>query len=267
MRPWWLSVSLTAGLLLCVYGYGLASPTAQDICEGVGDIVQYDQAAARVRAMQGAFREALEQAVADRVETDALVSNLQALQTRVYVRPLQYIRSYRVLWEYPDVPQKVYRVGVEAEISVAEMSRALDTIGLARRREDLQRLVIFMAERYPGQTSQTYAAGRGVVAQVLRKELQAQGLRVINLDPGRLWDGLETSALAVGKQIDAKIVLVGWAEVQPAPPENPSAAHPNEQVKVEVGVLATEPSGQMVQVEAAATATQEGGAQGLAQVP
>src|SRR5207302_5142687 len=124
-----------------------------------------------------------------------------------------------------DVPQKVYRVGIEAEITVSEVSRALDTIGLARR-EDLQRLVIFMAERYPGQTSQTYAAGRGVVAQVLRKELQAQGLRVINLDPGRLWDGLEASALAVGKQIDAKIVLVGWAEVQPAPPENPSAAQP-----------------------------------------
>jgi hypothetical protein len=265
MRPWWLSVSLTAGLLLCVYGYGLASPTVQYIAEGVGAIIQYDQAAARVRALQGAFREALEQAVADRVETDALVSNLQALQTRVYVRPLQYIRSYRVLWEYPDVPQKVYRVGVEAEISVGEMSRALDTIGLARRREDLQRLVIFMAERYPGQTSQTYAAGRGVVAQVLRKELQAQGLRVINLDPGRLWDGLETSALAVGKQIDAKIVLVGWAEVQPAPPENPSAAQPTVQVKVEVRALATETSGQIAQAQVEATAPQEDGAQGEAQ--
>src|SRR5712691_9910790 len=211
MRLWWRSVGLTVGLLLCVYS--LASPTEQYIAEGVAAIVQYDQAAARLRALQGAFREALEQAVADMVETSALVSNLQALRTRVYAKPLQYIRSYRVLWEYPDVPQKVYRVGVEAEIAVSEVSRALDSIGLSRRRED-PRLAIFMAERYPGQTSQTFAASRGVVAEVLRKELQEQGLRVTTMDPGRLWDGQEASALAVGKKLDAKIVLVGWVEVQ-----------------------------------------------------
>ena len=82
-------------------------------------MVQYDQAAARLRALQGAFRDALEQAVADMVDTSALVSsNWQALRTRIYAKPLQYIVSYRVLWEYPDPPQKVYRVGVEAEIPV-----------------------------------------------------------------------------------------------------------------------------------------------------
>ena len=87
MRPWWRSVGLTVGLLL--YVYSLASPAEQYIAEGVGAIVQYDQAAARLRALQGAFREALEQAVADMVETSALVSNLHALQTRVYAKPLQ----------------------------------------------------------------------------------------------------------------------------------------------------------------------------------
>jgi len=265
MRPWWLSIDLTVGLLLCVSGYSLGSPTEPYIAGGVGAIVQYDQTAARLRALQGAFREALEQAVADMVEPSALVSNLQALRTRVYAKPLQYIRSYRVLWEYPDVAQKVYRVGVEAEIAVSEVSRALDAIGLARRREDLQRLVIFMAERYPGQTSQTYAAGRGVVAQVLRRELQAQGLRVINLDPGRLWDGLETSALAVGKKIDAKIVLVGWAEVQPVPQVKPVDVQPAIQARVEVRALAIGTSGPIAQAQVEATAPQDESAQGEAQ--
>ena len=262
MQPWWRSVGLSVGLLLCVYS--LAFPTEQYIAEGVGAIVQYDQAAARLRALQGAFREALEQAVADMVETSALVSNLQALRTRVYAKPLQYIRSYRVLWEYPDVPQKVYRVGVEAEILVNEVNRALDSLGLARR-EALQRLVIFMAERYPGQTSQTYAAGRGVVAQVLRKELQAQGLRVIDLDPGRLWDGLETSALAVGKQIAAQIVLVGWAEVEPMPQVHPGYSQPSVQAKVEVKALSTETKGQIAQAQVEATAPQDEGSEGEAQ--
>jgi hypothetical protein len=265
MRPWWRSIGLTVGLLLCVSGYSLGSPTEPYIAAGVGAIVQYDQTAARLRALQGAFREALEQAVADMVEPSVLVGNLQALRMRVYAKPLQYIRSYRVLWEYPDVPQKVYRVGVEAEITMSEVSRALDAVGLARRREDVQRLVIFMAERYPGQTSQTYAAGRGVVAQFLRKELQAQGLRVINLDPGRLWDGQEMSALAVGKRIDAKIVLVGWAEVQPALREKAGHSQPVIQARVEVRVLATETSGQIAQAQVEATAPQDEGAQGEAQ--
>jgi hypothetical protein len=178
---------------------------------------------------------------------------------------LQYVRSYRVLWEYPDVPQKVYRVGVEVELTMSEVGRVLDAIGLARRRDDLRWVVIFMAERYPGQTSQTYAASRGVVAEVLRQELQSQGLRVINLDPGRLWDGLETSALAVGKQMDAKIVLVGWADVKPVPPGFSTGSQPAIQANVEVKALATETSGQIAQAQVEATAPLAEGTQGEAQ--
>src|SRR5262244_1226126 len=264
MRPWWRSVGLTVGFLLCVYG--LASPAEQYIAEGVGAIIQYDQAAARLRALQGAFREALEQAVADMIDTSALVSShWQALRARIYTKPLQYIVSYRVLWEYPDPPQKVYRLGVEAEIPVSELSRALDTIGLTRRREDALRIVIFMAERYPGQTLQTYAASRGVVADVLRKELLDQGLRVIPMDPGRLWDGQTASALVVGKQLNAKLVLTGWAEVEPGRPEGTQRASWSVQAKVEVKAFATETSEEIAQAQVEATVPPAEGTQGDAQ--
>jgi hypothetical protein len=263
MRQWWLGLGLALGLLVWRYGDGVATPTWQYVAEGVGAMVQYDHAAARGRALQGAFREALEQAVVDMVEPNTLVSNLQALRTRIYAKPLQYIVSYRVLWEYPDPPQKVYRVSIEAEIAVSEVSRALDSIGLARRRED-PRLVIFMAERYPGQTSQTFAAGRGVVADVLRKELQEQGLRVITMDPGQLWDGQEASALAVGKKLDAKIVLVGWVEVQAGRQDGTDRAV-SSQAKVEVKALTTETSEEIVQAQVEAAVTLAEGSQGEAQ--
>jgi hypothetical protein len=226
-------------------------------------MIQYDQAAARGRALQGAFREALEEAVIDLVEPNVLVSNPQALRMRVYAKPLQYIVSYRVLWEYPDPPQKVYRVGVEAEIAVSEVSRVLDSIGLSRRRED-PRLAIFMAERYPGQTLQTFAASRGVVAEVLHKELQEQGLRVINMDPGQLWDGQEASALAVGKKLDAKIVLVGWVETQVGRQDGPEGVT-SSQAKVEVKALATETSEEIAQAQVEATVPLAEGSQGEAQ--
>jgi hypothetical protein len=263
MRQRWLGLGLTLGLLACTYGYSVASPTEQYIVEGVAAMVQYDQAAARLRALQGAFREALEQAVTDMVDTSALVSSKrQALRTRIYAKPLQYIVSYRVLWEYPDPPQKVYRVGVEAEIPVNELSQALDGVGLARWRENAQRIVIFMAERFPGQTSPTFAASRGVVADVLRQGLLDQGLRVIPLDPGRLWDGQTASALAVGKQLNAKLVLTGWAEVEPGRPAGMNGTAWSMQAKVEVKAFATETSEEIAQAQVEATVPPAEGTQG-----
>src|SRR5688572_22965919 len=115
--------------------HSLAASVGRYTAEGVGAIVQHDQATARTRALQGAFRGVLEQAVTELLEAEVLVANLQAVKARLYARPLPYMRSYRVLWEYPDVPQKVYRVGVEAEVAVGEVRRALETLGLSRQRE------------------------------------------------------------------------------------------------------------------------------------
>lgn len=262
MRQRWLGLGLTLGLLACSYGYGVAGLTEQYIAEGVGAMIQYDQAAARHRALQGAFRAALEQAVAEMVDTSTLVSShWQALNTRIYAKPLQYIVSYRVLWEYPDPPQKVYRVGVEAEIPVRELHYALDAIGLTRR-EDMWRIVMFMAERFPGQTSQTFAASRGVVADVLRKELLDQGLHVIVLDPGRLWDGQTASALEAGKQLNAKLVLTGWAEVEPGQSARTYGASWSLQAKVEVKAFATETSEEIAQAQVEATVPPAEGTEG-----
>jgi hypothetical protein len=197
------------------------------------------------------------------VDTHTLVSsNWQALRARIYAKPLQYIVSYRVLWEYPDPPQKVYRLGVEAEIPVSELSHTLNAIGLARRRKEERRIVIFMAERYPGQTLQTFAASRGVVADVLRKELLDQGLHIITLDPGRLWDGQTASALVVGKQLNATLVLTGWAELEPGLPEVTHGTWRSVQAKVEVKAFATETSEEIAQAQVEATVPPAEGTQG-----
>ncbi|MBM3224949.1 MAG: hypothetical protein FJZ47_14255 [Candidatus Tectomicrobia bacterium] len=268
MRQWWWVLALMCVRLLSHAGAVSAAPTGQYIAEGVSALVQYDYAAARERALQNAFREALEDAVGDMTEPRALTRSLQSLRTRLYTKPLQYIVSYRVLWEYPDPPQKVYRVGIEAEILVQDVSRVVDSLGITRR-QDARRLAIFMAERYPGQTSQTFAASRGIVAEVLRRELQAQGVRVLALDPGRLWDGQETSALAVSKQLEVKIVLVGWAQVQLAPYEAARAPGGAMQAIVDVKALATDGSGQIAQAQVDAvvpfTEREQGEVQALSQ--
>lgn len=265
MQRWWRCVPLLGLLLVGLPHEAAVAPRGLYIVEGVGAILQQNQAAARHRAIQSALREALEQSVADLIEPQALGGSGQRLRARLYSKPFQFVRSYRMLWEYPDVPQKVYRVGLEAEVTLSEVGRALDAIGIAQRRDDSRRLVIFMAERYPGQTSQSYAASRGVVADVLRKELQAQGLRVMELDPGRLWDGQETSAVTAAKQLDAKIVLVGWAEVDSGRLTGVSAMPEAIQARVQVKALALETNTQIGQAQVEATAPKADGQQGEAQ--
>ncbi len=263
MRQRWLGLGLMLGLLILEADLSLADSSRPYIAEGVGVLLQSDQSAARALALQNALREALEQVVLDMVAPTALLEKAHSLRTRLYANPLQYVLSYRVLWEYPDPSQKVYRVGVETDIAVPDVERALDALGLSRRTTPRQ-VVIFMAERYPGQTSQTFAAAGGLVAEVLRRTLQAQGLRVINLDPGRLWDGQETSALAVGKQIKAAIVLVGWAQVQPAPPEK-APGRGFSQAKVDVKAVATEGRGTIAQAHVETMAAAEEGGNSDAQ--
>ena len=104
-----------------------------------------------------------------------------------------------------------------------------------------------------------------MVADVLRKELLDQGLRVITLDPGRLWDGQTASALAVGKQLNAKLVLAGWAEVEPGRSEGTHGTSWSVQAKVEVKAFATETSEEIAQAQVEATLPPAGGTQGDAE--
>jgi hypothetical protein len=97
---------------------------------------------------------------------------------------------------------------------------------------------------------------------VLRQELLDQGLRVIPLDPGRLWDGQTASALVVGKQLNAKLVLAGWADVEPGQPEGIHGASRSVQAKVEVKAFATETSEEIAQAQVEATVPPAEGTQG-----
>jgi hypothetical protein len=97
---------------------------------------------------------------------------------------------------------------------------------------------------------------------VLRKELLDQGLHVIVLDPGRLWDGQTASALEAGKQLNAKLVLTGWAEVEPGQSARTYGASWSLQAKVEVKAFATETSEEIAQAQVEATVPPAEGTEG-----
>src|ERR671925_1135358 len=104
MHGWRQCLSAVLCMLVLWGGGRVAEPAeVPQVVEGVGAILQQNQAAARSRAVQDALRKALEQAVAGLLEPTALGDRPPAIGGSLYAQTPQYIRSYRVLWEYPDL--------------------------------------------------------------------------------------------------------------------------------------------------------------------
>jgi hypothetical protein len=201
-------------LLIGQAGWAMNHPEPPAV-EGVAAIVQNNQATAREQAVRDGLRKALEQEVTTLLGPLTLPAYLQNLETRLYTRTLNFIRSYRVVWEYPDVSQKVYRVGIEADIAVDAVAQEIQALGLATPGAEHSRLLILVAEDHVGRTHMSaFGRGSGVVARVLRTQLQAQGFRPVSLEEGAPWDGHEESALTMGKKAGAGVVLIGQAHAE-----------------------------------------------------
>ena len=209
-------------LLLSASPNGFAAPSWTYQVEGVGAIVSENQAAARQQAVRAALRAALEEAVLSVLDTDAVVANIHLLNERLYAEPWPYISSYRVLWEYPDAPGKVYRVRLEAEVALPRVQQALATLGSSVATVDpgrlpggdAGRLAILITERHLGQATSTWWAERGVVTRMLRSQLAELGVRIGELEPGLQWDGTEVAALQAAREAEIAMLLVGHAGVQ-----------------------------------------------------
>ena len=209
-------------LLLSVSPNGFAAPSWTYQVEGVGAIVSENQAAARQQAVRAALRAALEEAVLSVLDTDAVVANIHLLNERLYAEPWPYISSYRVLWEYPDAPGKLYRVRLEAEVTLPRVQQALATLGSSVATVDpgrlpggdAGRLAILITERHLGQATSTWWAERGVVTRMLRSQLAGLGVRIGELEPGLQWDGTEVAALQAAREAEIAMLLVGHAGVQ-----------------------------------------------------
>ena len=224
-RRGWLRYAWGVLCALLVWGpqWATATTPGQPTVEGVGVIVQNNQAAARTRAIQEALRKAIEQVVIERLEPRLLVEQRQALETQVYARAARFVRSYRVLWEYPDMAQKVYRVGVEVEVASTEIIQSIGASGGAARGgpavvssgAEQGGILVCLVENQLEQTGLgVFGRVGGIVAAGLRTQLQAQGFQMVNSEVTTLWDGQESSALMAAREVGATVVLVGRADVE-----------------------------------------------------
>ena len=97
-------------------------PPPQQTVEGVVAIIQRNQAQARRSALLQGLRRAVEQTVTDLLDSPISVASQQVWESQLYTRVPRNIQSYRVLWEYPDVAHRVYRVRLEVEVDVPALT-------------------------------------------------------------------------------------------------------------------------------------------------
>ncbi|MBN1614958.1 MAG: hypothetical protein JW950_10875 [Deltaproteobacteria bacterium] len=91
--------------------------------EGVGVIEGFDLARARADALVDALNKAVEQAVAGQLSEEVRESKEKILKDAIYTRAEAYIRTYKILGEYP--AQDIYRIRVRATVSGEDILRDL----------------------------------------------------------------------------------------------------------------------------------------------
>ena len=231
---------LTLSLLLSHRASFALNADAQQMAEGIGTIIKQNQARARAGAINDALRKAIEQALLTTLDPNELVAHAQALENTLYARTLTYIRSYRVLWEYPDLQKRVYRVGVEANLALSEIDKTIQALGFSPSITAQGRLLVLIIERRLERPDPNpLDGGDGVVAQTLRRYLDRHNLQTVRHPPETPWDGEESSALMVARQVGAEAVLIGQATAEKV--HSDVAGTPVQTVKasVDVQVLTT----------------------------
>ena len=201
------------GLVLVAMTRPATGATTIHQVEGQGAILRDDQATARRRALRESLRRAVERTVDEVLNAPARIANLKVLEQQVYQQAARYIRSYRVLWEYPDVAQQVYRLRVEAEVALEDLRAAIEQLGLSGSGRSALRLLILIGEAPETDTRFAGQATR-VLRRVLRRQFEADRFRVVQTASERPWDGQETSVLEVGRAAKADVVLVGLASMR-----------------------------------------------------
>lgn len=116
--------------------------------EGIAAILQEDKALARDRALDDALRKAVEQTVGTIIDAETLVSNYQVLNDSIYSQSKGYVQSYVVVSE--QVNEDLYKVVVEAVVSMDYLQEDLKGIAALLRRVHKPRLLVRIEFNAPG---------------------------------------------------------------------------------------------------------------------
>ena len=220
--------------------------------EGVGSIVNNDVAHARDDAINAAQRTAIEQAVGILLESETVVENFQLLEDRIYSQSRGYISSWDVLRESRR-GEDLYEVTIKAVVKTADLANDIDGIRHLFEKKNRPRMMVIIDERNIGESAGSYhyiEADMNTAETAITNALLAKGFKFVdqatvkhNLkqqQAAAILGGDVKQAAALGKLLNAEVVITGKALAKATVVEAFGAKTRSQQATVSVRALRTD---------------------------
>jgi hypothetical protein len=195
---------------------------------GTGKIYKEDSASARKEAIENSLESAVERVAVGLIPPESYNRTFQTLNEALYDQTAKFIQDYKVLAE--SKIKDVYKVMVEAHISVTDLTKFLSDAGIMTEGKFLPKILILVSEQNLEGTSPKYWWGRQPLVSntnsdiALAKTMKNRGFPVINarhipqtatIDEKYDKPDLDKKqATDLGRALKADVVLFGKAVVE-----------------------------------------------------
>jgi hypothetical protein len=204
------------------------SSTKTVVAIGTGKIYKEDSASARKEAIENSLVSAVERVAIGLIPPESYSRAFQKLNEALYDQTAKFVQDYKVLAE--SAVKDVYKVMVEANISVTDLGKYLSGAGIMTEGQSLPKILILVSEQNLQDTSPKYWwGGQSPVSNTLSgialvKTLKSRGFPVIDArqipqtaTTGEKYgrpDLNKNDAVDIGRALKADIVIFGKAVVE-----------------------------------------------------
>ena len=194
---------------------------------GTGNIYKQDSASARKEAIENSLVSAVERVAVGLIPPESYYRTFQKLNEALYDQTAKFIQGYKVLAE--SKVKNVYKVIVEANISVDDLTKFLSDAGIMAEGISLPKILILVSEQNLKDTAPKYWWGHEPMASnmvslnVFADTMRSKGLPVIDAQSidqtaniGEKYmkpDLMKDEALGIGRALKADVVIFGKAVV------------------------------------------------------
>ena len=203
-------------------------PTKNVVVVGTGKIYKEDSASARKEAIENSLVSAVERVALELIPPESYNRTFQMLNEALYGQTGTFIQDYKVLAEAKI--KDVYKVVVEANISVADLTKHLADAGIMAEKTSLPKILILVSEQNIGDTSPKYWWGHQPLVSntfsdtALINTMKSKGFPVIDAHQIPQTESIDKKydkpnlnkdeAIDIGRALKADVVLFGKAIVE-----------------------------------------------------
>ena len=193
----------------------------------IGTALSEHVARARKRAIANSLIAAVERVTAEILPFESMVQNFATLNDLIFINPRNFIQHYKVLTEARS--DKVYRVMVQATVSIDSISERLSSAGILLGNKPMPKILFFVVEQNINEAAPQFWNGSAMTtAKTISEETMGKALKAIGLlviDRSNFMEELKDitlscaadfenqAAILVGTRLKADIVIVAKAVV------------------------------------------------------